>query len=454
MSSDRLSQQSAQDYQAKTQKNYIQTAFHPGLFRVDKSPQLVNENPSPVQKDNSTTSSQPQKCYQSVPSTEQQQIPWQTDRIPVSKRKRAETSPNSSKNPSHKVAKNSVTVNIPTHNQFESLNVEYTQEETNEQPKTWVPKPEPIFVTGVNNITFLKQTLHNFIENKLYTMTTLKSGHVVKIMPTDIESYKKIREQFVIKNISHYTYALKSEKPYRVVLRGLHASEDTSSIATELKELGHDVRQIVNARHRSTKEPLPLFYVDLEPKMNNKDIFQVKRLNYTVVSFEAPYKKKEILQCKRCQRFGHSKNQCFRPFRCVKCGGDHPTASCLKSPTTEATCANCLEKHPASYKGCSKYKKYRELILKKSAPRRSVESIAQQAQQHEENTKPFKAPPVNITKSYAEALHQNNTHHKNSEAMFDIMNIMFEKFETIMKTMMDNMMDRMVKIVISLTAKK
>lgn len=34
------------------------------------------------------------------------------------------------------------------------------------------------------------------------------------------------------------------------------------------------------------------------------------------VTFEVPYKKKEILKCKRCQGFGHSKNQCFRlrPF--------------------------------------------------------------------------------------------------------------------------------------------
>ena len=108
---------------------------------------------------------------------------------------------------------------------------------------------------------------------------------------------------------------LKSERAFRVVLRGLHSSEDTSCIAEDLMRLGHSVRQIVNVRHRTTKEALPLFYIDLEPNHNNKEIYKIKTINYTKVSFEAPYKKKEVLQCKRCQRFGHSKNQCNRPFR-------------------------------------------------------------------------------------------------------------------------------------------
>ncbi|KAA5581144.1 hypothetical protein F3G14_18670, partial [Acinetobacter baumannii] len=89
---------------------------------------------------------------------------------------------------------------------------------------------------------------------------------------------------FISDNISHYTYMLKSERPYRVVLGGLHSSEDTTEIKEKLKEHGHEVRQIVNVRHRTSKEPLPLFYVDLEPKPSNKDIFNLKFLNDMKVS--------------------------------------------------------------------------------------------------------------------------------------------------------------------------
>ncbi|CAG5030610.1 unnamed protein product [Parnassius apollo] len=187
-------------------------------------------------------------------------------------------------------------------------------------------------------------------------MTTLRSGHIIKLMPVDIETYKTIRDNLIKNNINHYTYKLKSEKTYRVVIRGLHASENIDMIKEELQAKGHAVRQIVNVLHRTTKEKLPLYFVDLEPQANNKDIFSIKYINHVKVTIEAPYKKKEVLQCKRCQRFGHCKNQCFRPFRCVKCGNDHPTSACTKTPESEAVCANCQGKHPASYKGCIKYK--------------------------------------------------------------------------------------------------
>ncbi|GBP60527.1 RNA-directed DNA polymerase from mobile element jockey [Eumeta japonica] len=56
-------------------------------------------------------------------------------------------------------------------------------------------------------------------------------------MPADIDTYKSIRANFIEKDVSHYTYKLKSERAYRVVLRGLHSSEDTESIKQELYEL-------------------------------------------------------------------------------------------------------------------------------------------------------------------------------------------------------------------------
>ena len=74
------------------------------------------------------------------------------------------------------------------------------------------------------------------------------------------------------------------------------------------------------------------------------------------VIFEPPYKKHDIIQCKRCQRYGHSKSYCRYPYRCVKCGLDHETASCTKDKSTPAKCALCDGVHAASYKGCQVYK--------------------------------------------------------------------------------------------------
>lgn len=129
-------------------------------------------------------------------------------------------------------------------------------------------------------------------------MTTMRSGHIVKIIPIDVDTYKTIRKGFTERNISHYTYRLKHERAYRAVIRGLHHSAEKDLIKSELKNHSHEVRIVTNLLHRLIKEPL--FYVDLEPKPNNKDIFNVRAINNTVVTIEPPRIKKDVVQCKRC----------------------------------------------------------------------------------------------------------------------------------------------------------
>ena len=76
----------------------------------------------------------------------------------------------------------------------------------------------------------------------------------------------------------------------------------------------------------------------------------------SIVKIESPLVKKEIVQCKRCQRYGHTQKYCNHNFRCVRCARSHPTDQCTKSPETPAKCIHCQGEHPANYKGCSAYK--------------------------------------------------------------------------------------------------
>ncbi|GBP78227.1 Nucleic-acid-binding protein from transposon X-element [Eumeta japonica] len=399
--------------------------------------------------------------------------PWQNDHIQT--KRQAELSPELA-NRINKLTK--TTYAVTTHNRFQDLETENNEGPSEQHKEPKPPKPEPIFVTGVLDIKNLKELLSLITDNNNYTMTTLRSGHIVKIMPADIDTYKSIRANFIEKDVSHYTYKLKSERAYRV-LRGLHSSEDTESIKQELYELGHDVRQITNVRHKDTKQPLPLFFIDLEPKHNNKEIFNVNLLNHAKISFEAPYKKFDILQCKRCQRFGHAKNQCNRPFRCVKCGDDHASTSCLKRPDTEATCANCQGKHPASYKGCAKYKQYKELLLTKGKSRKTndnAETIMKQTRHHTIETAQLNnqinhlplnpnpnIPSTQVTRplkpntpyTYAQAARQKDrsipkTDIKDPNDFVEVLDAMVDKFQNIMTLMLDNMMDRMIQLVTSL----
>lgn len=391
---------------------------------------------------------------------------WQLDRLPPAKRKRQE-SPTGQQS-----ANKGINPLVPTQNRFDILNDENNETENNK--KEYVPKPEPIFITGVIDIIPLRDILNKAVNSDKYQMTTLRSGHIIKLIPSDIETYKIIRDYLIEKEIHHYTYKLKSERAYRVVIRGLHASEDISLIKAELQDNGHEVRQVVNVHHRTTKQKLPLYFVDIEQRPNNKDIFNIRHIGQVKVTIEAPYKKREVIQCKRCQRFGHSKNQCFRPFRCVKCGNDHPTATCTKLPETDAVCANCQGSHPASYRGCNKYKEYKERILKIKVKPDSNKARQTIVHTHQPKAAPEEPQPSAQPRSYSDALrHRNESKNLTDQSLYTLqekqlndnltdngpnitklLDIMFNRFQEIMKTMMDSMMDRMVQLITGLVSQR
>jgi len=99
-----------------------------------------------------------------------------------------------------------------------------------------------------------------------------------------------------------------------------------------------------------------MFYVDLEPKENNKEIYNLQYLNNMKINVEPPYKKNTIIQRTRCQLYCHSKTYCMRSYKYVKCRGNHMTTECQKPKETPAKCALCSGQHTVNYKGCTVYR--------------------------------------------------------------------------------------------------
>jgi hypothetical protein len=154
-----------------------------------------------------------------------------------------------------------------------------------------------------------------------------------------------------------------------VVIKYLHHTTDLDDIKNELRILGHEVRNIINVKHRQTKGPLNIFFIDLEPAKNNKDIYEVKAIQNKIVHIEPPRSTKpHIPQCVRCQQYGHTRKYFNKPFNCVKCEGPHNSATCTKPRDSPAKCALCGGPHPANYKECEQYHN----ILKGYNPHRLV----------------------------------------------------------------------------------
>ena len=72
-------------------------------------------------------------------------------------------------------------------------------------------------------------------------------------------------------NIMYYTYQLKEDKPFRVVIRHLHHSIPMDEIKQALEEIKFKVSSIKNIVHPRTKSPLPLFFINLgQTKITNE----------------------------------------------------------------------------------------------------------------------------------------------------------------------------------------
>lgn len=242
----------------------------------------------------------------------------------------------------------------------------------NEKPQKApkVIKPPPIFIPDVTNIKCLSTAISNALGKEAEITYKASSNNTIRVMTPDKDNFTKLKNFLNENNKRFHTFQPRDERAYRIVIKGLHYSTELEDIKEGLSRHGHNVRDVHNPTQKGTKKPLNLFFANLEPAKNNKEAFQVKRLCSSVVTVEPPLKFNDVPQCYRCQAFGHTKRYCQLEHRCVKCGGEHPTAECSKDASEPAHCLHCDGPHTASYKGCPAYKRAKSAFAPKpTAPR-------------------------------------------------------------------------------------
>jgi hypothetical protein len=121
----------------------------------------------------------------------------------------------------------------------------------------------------------------------------------VQIRTEKKNDFRKIIKVLEENKADYLCYQLKEDKPFRVAIRFLHPTTSPEAIKAELSEKGYEVRKVDNALHPATKSPLPLFFVVLERKPLNQEIFKQETLVYTRIRVEESYKTNQIPQCHR-----------------------------------------------------------------------------------------------------------------------------------------------------------
>jgi len=123
-----------------------------------------------------------------------------------------------------------------------------------------------------------------------------------------------------------------------------------SVVREELESLNicvHGVTPLRSVRRDSDpakdRPPAPHFIVPVArgPEVSKvRSLTELCGLRVSVESYLAP---KGPLQCKRCQRLGHTLRNCGYAPRCVACGGSHLSGGC-STPRDQPVCCGCGEK--------------------------------------------------------------------------------------------------------------
>lgn len=294
----------------------------------------------------------------------------------------------------------------------------------------------PIMVVGAN-LTELRNTVQRAARSKDVTVKMMYDGIRVNVLGR--VEHSAVLE--VLRQKKHHFYVYHPE-PLKVMLRGLPRMpiDELREILAELNLTADFIRNQDAKKQRYYG--LVNYLLHFDPDTISLDqLRECRYIDGAVVTWELHRPRvlqdsedatPEVIQCRNCQRYGHSAADCFMPSRCMICAGGHTTTTCSKfvrripgqqqeltqknppkqgkqplpgqqqeltkkeprqltqqqgdgaktKPLIDRShykCANCLRNHSASYGGCVARKEFlRHQYNMKHQPSRagSLQSVA------------------------------------------------------------------------------
>lgn len=168
--------------------------------------------------------------------------------------------------------------------------------------------------------------------------------------------------------LDHHRYTPHDQRITNVLLFRMCPSYSAEDITNGINELElditiHNVMRFESEKSRMEHPSRVIWLIQLAPGSDVTALLKTRKLLcQTNINFERR-KNNGIIQCKNCQHFGHTANNCSRPFRCVKCHLPHGPKECptdapnqSETPRKKPACVNCggLD-HPANFRGCPSY---------------------------------------------------------------------------------------------------
>jgi len=249
-------------------------------------------------------------------------------------------------------------------------------------PAGQLPNKTPIFISGVTDTRAFLAWLRASCPGGLMAQP---KGEKLMVVSSTADGFRAavsaLRSLDGKDGVSFYTFTLPEDRCARILVKILGRGMPESVVREELESLNICVQGVTQLRSGSRdpdpatdRPPIPHFIVSVArgPEMSKvRSLTELYGLRVSVESYLVP---KVPLQCKRCQRFGHTQRNCGYAPRCVACGDSHHSGGCY-TPREQPVCCGCGGNHTASYRGCVKWKEAKA-ALAKQAPERSRKSVA------------------------------------------------------------------------------
>ena len=249
-------------------------------------------------------------------------------------------------------------------NQFDSLTDDETDPSSVQNVKhvrtTGPVKKErvPPIVVTTSDFRAFRSTLLNFVNDFKFDFQITRRGQC-RLLAETLAGFDHLLKFLTERGYTFFTYDTKSERLFKVVLKGLASGESLDDVKNEITDkLGISPVQVIKMKMKSRpgdarkgiSNDFYLVHFKSSELNNLKALEKASLMLHVRVKWEHFRKTGEsfqLTQCRRCQGWGHGTRNCNMVAKCLNCGDStHTKDTCpVKDDPKKFKCANCGESH-------------------------------------------------------------------------------------------------------------
>lgn len=273
-------------------------------------------------------------------------------------------------------------------NQFDMLTDDETDpssnQNSNKHPRLSAKKEKvPPVVVTISDFHGFRKEIFNFLTNVKFSFQIGRRGEC-RVLAETLDGFKRLLEYLTQKQHKFFTYDTKTERLFKVVVKGLPGGFSLDEIKKELTELlGISPVQVIKMKMKSRpgdsrngiSNEFYLVHFKSSELNNLKALEKASLMLHVRVKWEHFRKTggiQNLTQCRNCQGWGHGTRNCHMIAKCMICGdSSHVKDNCpVKEEPKKFKCANCGGEHKSNFWEC----RTRKAILQ-SRSKRQVENV-------------------------------------------------------------------------------